>query len=123
MDEEEIARQRKALVQSLCDTFTVALEANPDLRANGPIGTGFGEIQLGYFVCEYKDNPFVNVLDIWFGRQRARANHPGEMQLEADAGGNQWVVHHSADQKYSNQQLVDHCVARLRQVANSEQGP
>ena len=103
-------------MQGFHDALLQALEANPDVSKNGPITTSFGEVKLGGFVCSYTDNPFVNVLDIWFGRLGGRANHPGEIRLEANVVNQVWVNLADQSEQFTNQQLAQWCLGRLREV-------
>jgi len=116
MDQIESNRSREALAQGLFDAFKATIQGDPELTAIGPISASFGEIRFGNFVCAYTDNPFVNVLDIWFGRIGGRAGHPGEVQFEADPDNNQWVNHYNQQERFTNEKLVEFCIARLREV-------
>ena len=107
---------RESLIQGFRDTLLQVLEANPDVSIVGPISTSFGEVKLRGFVCSYTDNPFVNVLDVWFGRLGGRAGHPGEIRLEADVGRESWINICDRSEQFTNMQLAQWCIGRLREI-------
>jgi hypothetical protein len=117
MNQGEVDDRRQIFIQGFRDALIQALEANRDIVPNGPITTGFGEIKLHNYVCSYTDNPFVNVLDIWFGRLGGRGGHPGELRLEADIDNNAWATLDAKREEFTNQSLAEFCISRLREVA------
>jgi hypothetical protein len=116
MSEIEQNRIRQILAQGFCDAFLATLKANPDLVPTSPISAGYGEIRLNNYACAYSDNPMLNVLDVWFGRFRGRGGHPGEIQFEADTVSNLWLNHSNLQERFTNEQLAEFCVTRLRQI-------
>ena len=116
MNQLNFEASRQSLIEGFRDVLLEKLQANSDISLNGPISTSFGEIKLGGFVCSYTDNPFVNVLDIWFGRLGGRANHPGEIRLEADVANKVWINIADQNEQFTNRQLAEWCLGRLREV-------
>jgi|SRR6516162_3978041 hypothetical protein len=116
MNQVEFDGRRQRLVQGFHDALLQTVEASSEVSINGPISTSFGEIKLGGFVCSYTDNPYVNVLDIWFGRLGGRAGHPGEIRLEADVVNEVWRSLSDKNEQFTNAQLTQWCLGRLREV-------
>lgn len=116
MDQVDISVRRQSLIQGFIEALLQALDANSDVLVNGPMSTSFGELKLNGFVCSYTDNPFVNVLDIWFGRSGGRANHPGELRLEANVADRIWINISNHNEQFTSQQLAEWCLGRLREI-------
>jgi hypothetical protein len=107
-----------------CDKFIVdfahklnkAIAEDPALEVDGQVSVSWGQVKLGNYLSVYHYYP-TNQLDVQFGRNGEVVRTPPELTLNADVVNGRWVDKFNQRRTLSHEELIEHIVDGLRQMA------
>ncbi len=110
---------RKVLTEGSLANMKQSVESNPSLR--GDFHPNYGAIKLGQYVCAYTDVVWANQLEICFGLDGSVKGAEPDLTLNADIISNLWIDSLDQRQRYTNQELTQHCLKRLYDISRHNQ--
>jgi hypothetical protein len=117
MNTIEYNSKRQLLIDGFKKQLQDTVDSDEALSVDGQIGRSWGQIKLGNYVLVYTDFPQTNSLDIQVGEfGKVKGTQP-QAVFNADLVNNRWVNRLEQRQYLDNQELVEHCVGKLRQLA------
>jgi hypothetical protein len=112
--EQQLAMQ--ALGNSFAAEMKAAMDQDLSLKVDGQIGSSWGQIVYGDYICVYQYFP-TNQLDIQIGEYGKVIGTRPLLTLNGDMVNNKWVDKFNQRQTFSQTDLVKEVLERLKAAA------
>jgi hypothetical protein len=106
----------QALSKGFAAVMRSAVEKDPSLKVDGQIGTTWGQIVYGDFICVYTYFE-TNQLEVQIGKNGQIIGTRPVLTLNGDMVHNKWVDKFNQRQTYSQAALVQEILNRLKAAA------